>query len=298
MKELIDKFLRYLSLELNSSAHTVAAYRGDLELLAAHLQSQGVASFSTAGVAHLRSWLVELNRRGDSARTVRRRVQAARALYKWLERSGDARSNPAARLELARLPKRLPQSVRQRQLDSLLDEPLDESDFEAVRNRLIVMMLYEAGLRRAELIGLLDANVDTSKRELRVLGKRDKERIVPFGDELAHAIDNYRRVRDTAAGGPTHHFFVRPTGEQLYPTLVYKVVTTQLRHAGITGKASPHTLRHSFASAMLNNGAEINNVKELLGHESLAATQVYTHITFSEMLNNYKLAHPRALRKE
>lgn len=297
MKELIDNFLRYLSLELNYSSHTVCAYRVDLHLLSDYLNSRGVSSLTRADVALLRGWLVSLNRRGDSVRTVRRRVQAARALFKWLQRSGVVSDNPAASLEMGRLPRRLPQSVREKQLDSLLDSGVDATDFEAVRDRLIVMMLYSTGLRRAELIGLKDASVDVSSRELRVRGKRDKDRIVPFGDELARWIDNYRMLRESIAGR-CDSFFVRPNGEPLYPSLVYNVVTRELRSAGVTGKASPHTLRHSFASAMLNHGAQLNSVKDLLGHESLAATQVYTHITFSEMLNNYKLAHPRALRKE
>ena len=186
--------------------------------------------------------------------------------------------------------------VRETSVDSLLDSDIDMDDFEQVRNRLIVMMLYETGMRRAELIGLRDANVDTGKMELKVHGKRDKDRIIPFGTELAQWIDSYRRLRDQQAVG-CDSFFVRPTGEPLYPMLVYRVVKELLSQAGVSSKRSPHVLRHTFATAMLNNGASLNSVKELLGHESLATTQIYTHVTFSELKNNYKLAHPRALKK-
>ena len=170
------------------------------------------------------------------------------------------------------------------------------SDFTAVRDRLVVMMLYETGIRRAELIGLKDCNVDTAKCEIKVHGKRDKDRIVPFGAELKEWIDAYRVLRDTECRG-NETFFVRPDGKPLYSTLVYRIVHEALIEAGGCSKFSPHVLRHSFASALLNNGAQLMSVKELLGHESLASTQVYTHITFSELKDNYKHAHPRALKK-
>ena len=211
-------------------------------------------------------------------------------------KQGMASDSPAAAVELARIPKRLPQLVRTSSMDELLDQEIDETDFVQVRNRLIVMMLYETGMRRAELLDLLDRNVDTASGELKVHGKRDKDRIIPFGTELAQAIDSYRLLRDELVRG-CEHFFVKEDGNPLYPMLVYRIVHRALQEVGVTSKRSPHVLRHSFATAMLNDGAAINSVKELLGHESLATTQIYTHVTFSELKNNYKLAHPRALNK-
>lgn len=293
MDKLIDEFLNYIRLELNQSRHTVAAYRNDLGLWADYLERRGVAQPSRATLAHVRAWLVERKNANDGPRTLRRRVQALRAFYKWLIVRGEATDNPASYVELARLPKRLPTVVRENRLDTALDADIDKGDVDAVRDRLIVMMLYETGMRRAELIGLLDTNVDTAKRELKVRGKRDKERIIPFGDELSQWIATYRRLRDNG-DGTRGTFFARRDGQPLYPSLVYHAVHDALTAAGAHGKLSPHVLRHSFATAMLNGGAGLGSVKDLLGHESLATTQIYTHITLSELKTNYKLAHPRA----
>jgi integrase/recombinase XerC len=297
MNVIIDNFLQYIGLELNLSPHTVTAYRNDLgqweQYLTGGKENLDVASVTTSDI---RAWLLHLSNEGHGATTLRRKVQAVRSLYKWLMRNGVVSFSPAEQVELARLPKRLPQLVRENTMNTLLDKEINEQDFEQVRNRLIVMMLYETGMRRAELIDLLDHNVDTSKAELKVHGKRDKERIIPFGTELAQWIERYRLLRNEKIG-TCHYFFVRDNGEQLYPMLVYRVVREALTQAGVNSKRSPHVLRHSFATAMLNDGASLNGVKELLGHESLATTQLYTHVTFSELKNNYKLAHPRALKK-
>lgn len=293
----IDDFLQYIRYELNLSTCTVNSYGIDLKQFADFL-TDGKRELDAASVTtgDVRAWMVDLSRKGDCARSLRRKIQAVRAFYKYLLKRGTVSDNPAADIDLAKIPKRLPQYMREKNMDTLLGEEVDMNDFTAVRDRLIVMMFYETGIRRAELIGLLDCNVDTAKCEIKVHGKRDKDRIVPFGDELRSWIENYRKLRDAAAG-KCETFFVRPGGEALYPTLVYKVVHESLATVGGCSKLSPHVLRHSFASSMLNNGAQLNSVKELLGHESLAATQVYTHITFSELKQNYKLAHPRALKK-
>ena len=297
MSDIIDKYLQYIGLELNLSSHTQVAYGNDLRQWE-HFLTGGKEELDVSSVTpgDIRAWLMDLSNSGDGARTLRRKVQAVRSFYKWLMRDGVVTSSPAASVELARLPKRLPDQVRESSLDDLLSSEIEESDFVDVRNRLIVMMLYETGMRRAELVGLLDKNVDTAKGELKVHGKRDKDRIIPFGTELAEWIDKYRSLREAQAVG-CDHFFVLESGKPLYPMLVYRVVRQQLSEAGVSSKRSPHVLRHSFATAMLNHGASLNSVKELLGHESLATTQIYTHVTFSELKNNYKLAHPRALKK-
>ncbi|MBQ2163190.1 MAG: tyrosine-type recombinase/integrase [Muribaculaceae bacterium] len=297
MGKEIDNYLQFIRLEKNLSPHTVVAYRCDLEqweqFLTGGKEALDVKSVTTGDI---RAWMLHLHKQGDSARTMRRKVQAVRSFYKWLMKQGMASDSPAAAVELARIPKRLPQLVRSSSMDELLDQEIDETDFVQVRNRLIVMMLYETGMRRAELLDLLDRNVDTASGELKVHGKRDKDRIIPFGTELAQAIDSYRLLRDELVRG-CEHFFVKEDGNPLYPMLVYRIVRRALQEVGVTSKRSPHVLRHSFATAMLNDGAAINSVKELLGHESLATTQIYTHVTFSELKNNYKLAHPRALNK-
>ena len=297
MSEVIDKYLQYIKLELNLSRHTQVAYGNDLRQWEEFLTQGGTElDVTSVTTSDIRAWMLHLSNEGDGSRTLRRKLQAVRALYKWLMINGEVTQNPAAEVEMAHIPKRLPQMVRESSVDSVIDNDIDENDFDEVRNRLIVMMLYETGMRRDELIGLLDHNVDTAKGELKVHGKRDKDRIIPFGTELAQCIDSYREFRDkvTTCGD---RFFVRSNGEPLYPMLVYRVVKRQLGEAGVTSKRSPHVLRHTFATAMLNNGASLNSVKELLGHESLATTQIYTHVTFSELKKNYKLAHPRALKK-
>ena len=297
MNATVEHFLQYLRLERNLSWRTVETYRRDLVQWEAYMtggkRSLDLASVTTSDI---RSWLMERATQGDSPATLRRRVQALRALYRYLLLKNLVTVNPASQVELAKLPKPLPKLVREKTVNTLLDAEIDLGDFTQVRDRLIVMLFYETGIRLSELIGLQDAAVDTVKCELKVHGKRDKDRIVPFGDELKQWIERYRPLRAQMWPECTN-LLVTARGKPLYPQLVYRVVHGGLLAAGGTGKLSPHVLRHTFASVMLNGGAELNSVKELLGHESLAATQVYTHVTLSELQHNYELAHPRALKK-
>lgn len=295
---LIERFLLYITNERNYSPLTVRSYRTDLEQWRDFVTRSGNTDLiSRATPTDIRRWLLVRSQAGDGPLTLRRKTQSLRAFYRYLMKSGEATDNPAAEIDLAKMPKHLPQYVREANMDSLLDSELDENDFTQVRNRLMLMMMYETGIRRAELISLRDVNVDADKCELKVHGKRDKDRIVPFGPELKHYIDMYRHLRNVQVGTVASEFFVRESGKPLYPSLVYKVVHDSLMSVGGSDQKSPHVLRHSFASAMLNSGAGINSVKELLGHQSLAATQIYTHITFGELKDSYKHAHPRALKK-
>ena len=297
MNATIENFLQYLRLERNLSVKTVETYRRDLrqweDYMAAGQRPLDIPSV-TAG--DIRSWLFNRSAQGDAPATLRRRVQALRALFRYMMRKNLVSVNPAAQVELAKLTKPLPTMVREKTVDALLDAEIDEDDFDQVRDRLIVMLFYETGMRLSELIGLQDAAVDTVKRELKVHGKRDKDRLIPFGEELARWIDHYRALRQRVRP-VCGNMLVTARGKQLYSSLVYRVVHDGLALAGGTGKLSPHVLRHTFASVMLNHGAGLNSVKELLGHESLAATQVYTHVALSELQHNYELAHPRALKK-
>ncbi len=297
MNESVERFLQYLRLERNLSWRTVDLYRRDLDQwVASATGGSRPLDLVSVTAGDIRAWLMERASAGDCPGTLRHKVQAIRALYRYLMTRGLVDSNPAAQVELAKLPKPLPKFVREQTVDNVLDEEIDRDDFTQVRDHLIVMLLYETGIRLSELIGLTDAAVDVAKCELKVRGKRDKDRIVPFGDELAQWITRYRMLR-TNLRPECDNLLVTLRGKPLYPSLVYHVVHDSLARAGGTGKLSPHVLRHTFATVMLNNGAEINNVKELLGHESLAATQVYTHVTLSELQHNYELAHPRALKK-
>ena len=182
-------------------------------------------------------------------------------------------------------------------MDLLLDGIDFGDDFRGVRDKLIINMFYSTGIRRGELIELRDADVDIYMSAMKVTGKRNKQRIIPFGEELRIQIEGYRSVRDRDVKGKHKPFFVKEVGQPLYPELVYRIVTRYLNMVSTLTKKSPHVLRHTFASAMLNNGAELNSIKELLGHSSLASTEVYTHITFEELKQSYKQAHPRAEKK-
>ena len=296
MNAIVERFLQYLRLERNLSWRTVERYRRDLQQWSAFAAGDGELDLPSVTASDIRSWLMNRAKHGDSPATLRLHLQALRALYRYLLRQGVVAANPAAMVELAKLPKPLPKYVRESTVDAVLDADIDAEDFAQVRDRLIVMLFYETGIRLSELIDLQDAAVDTAKGELKVHGMRDKDRIVPFGNELAAAVEHYRTLRAQLAP-ECDNLLVTARGKALYPSLVYHVVHDALATAGGTGKLSPHVLRHTFASVMLNSGAELNSVKELLGHESLAATQVYTHVTLSELQHNYELAHPRALKK-
>lgn len=295
---MIDKFLTYIKNERTLSDNTVAAYRSDL-IAWRDFVTRDDSDFrpEEMTVNHLRLWIATVAADGASPRTIRRKTQSLRAFYNFLMRRHGLRSNPAADIVLAKTPKDLPVYVRPEETRSMIDTEIDHSSFEEVRNRLIIDMLYSTGMRCSELTGLLDANVNISRGELKVLGKRNKERIIPFGNELSESIKEYRALRHQI-GADSISFFVRPDGRPLYRGLVYSVVHNAMAASGVhASRMSPHVLRHSFATDMLNNGARISSVQQLLGHSSLATTQVYTHITYRELQHNYKLAHPRAQKK-
>lgn len=289
---MIDKFLKYLECEAGASAHTVRAYGSDLRAWCGF--AGGEPDLDSVSLDSLRAWLVHMAASGASPRSMRRRVQSLRALYAWAMRHHGLRHNPAAELMSARLPRSLPDFIRPDETAAVLDAAVDPDDFDAMREHAVLLMLYATGMRASELIGLLDADVDTSRGELKVLGKRGKERIIPFGDEMRRMVEQYRAVRDRTVGFTPDHFFVRPGGEQLYYGLLNRIVHGALDGAVHSRRRSPHVMRHSFATDMLNNGADINAVQRLLGHASLATTQVYTHLSYRDLQNNYQLAHPRA----
>lgn len=295
----IDRYLTYMRCELNYSAHTVAAYGRHLrEWHSWHTANFPAAAADEALVevttAQLRCWQLSLGSRHLAAATVRAKVQALRGYFGWLRRQGLTPDNPAAELHMPKLPGRLPAHIRADETRHILDDPLPADDFRTVRDRLVVLMLYCTGLRCSELISLDDAQVDTLRGELKVRGKRNKDRIVPFGTELASMIDHYRTLRDCLTG-PTDTLFVRENGEPLYRRLVWSIVHTTLTEGGAHAEhLSPHVLRHSCATDLLNAGADLTAVQQLLGHSSLATTQIYTHLSYRDLQNIYQQAHPRA----
>lgn len=306
--QMINSFLTYLRCELNYSAHTVLSYSTDIKQFADHITGDRPEEFDPRSVTvnDIRDWMMHLAEAKVSHRSIRRKVSALSTFYRFLMRTQRYTSNPAAETPVAKTPVTLPVFVRPEEMEEIIDScggngktgEGESEDVTAVRDHLIVLMLYTCGIRLSELIGLRDADVHTPSGELKVLGKRNKERIIPFGEELREEIERYRALRDASGGcGPDGQFFTRPGGAPLYPMLVERVVHSALQGHTHATRESPHTLRHSFASDMLNNGADLSAVRELLGHQSLATTQVYTHITYRELRQNYRQAHPRAKQK-
>lgn len=293
----IEKFLRYLRYEKNYSSCTVLSYKRDLEQFRSfRSRERADARAMPVESDDVRNWVMALGEQGVSPRTIGRKISALRSYFKYAQRMGEVEDNPAAGVKLPKVRKQLPAFVRPEAMERLLDDDEKSDELATVRDRLIVAMLYETGMRRAELIGLRDAAVDNTMCELRVLGKRNKERIIPYGSALQEQITLYRALRG-GVSGENERFFTLDNGKPLYDKYVYRVVRQSLARVSTIAKKSPHVLRHSFASAMLNNGAGINSVKELLGHSSLASTEVYTHITFEELKQSYKHAHPRVEKK-
>ena len=293
----VELFLRYLRYEKNYSSYTVLFYKKDLEQFVAFRSGlRSDASEMPVESDDVRNWIISLSEQGMSPRSISRKVSALRSYYKFMQSRGEVEENPVVGVKLPKARKTLPSFVRPEQMERMLDADVAIDYFELMRDRLIVAMLYETGMRRAELIGLQDIAVDNNICELRVLGKRNKERVIPYGGGLQEAINAYRAKRNEVVG-EAKHFFVRKSGLPMYDKLIYNIVHRAMGGVTTLAKKSPHVLRHSFASAMLNDGAGINSVKELLGHSSLASTEVYTHITFEELKQSYKQAHPRAEKK-
>lgn len=301
---LIDSFLTYLRCELNYSAHTVLSYRTDLHQFANHITGGKPEQFNaeTCTSLDINDWAMHLAERNISHRSIRRKISSLNTFYRYLLRTHKIAANPVDEVIVAKVPQALPVYVRQNEMKEIINNDRKKADinnFTNVRDNLMVLMLYSTGMRRAELINLKDRNINLNRCELKVLGKRNKERIIPFGEELQSEIQKYLTIRTSTIGNSTpENFFTRPTGQPLYPMLVERIVRNALIGRTHATRISPHTLRHSFATDMLNNGAELTSVQQLLGHNSLGTTQVYTHITYRELKQNYKLAHPRAQKHQ
>lgn len=293
-----EKFLQYIRYEKRYSEHTGDSYQTDLEQFKKYFEETKGEGFSPQNVEtkDVRNWMISLMKEGEKPTTINRKLSAMKSYYRYLKRQGEVKRSPLVGIVAPKKEERLPVFVRKSSMEELLDGDLSEEfgeDFDGVRNKLMIDTFYTLGLRRAELIGLKDGDVDLSGKVVKILGKGNKERYVPFDEPLKESIENYLRKRETVEEGEGY-FFRKSDGRPLYPMMVWRIVNKYLTMLGQQQKKSPHVLRHSFATAMLNNGAEINAVKELLGHSSLAATQIYTHLTVEQLQKIYKQAHPRA----
>lgn len=296
MESWTAPFLEYLKSERNYSPATGVSYGKDLAEFQEFLEADdAAASWKTVSAADVREWMIFLlDGQHLTAASVNRKLSALRTFYKYLRRMGWADVNPMEKVVAPKKKRPLPYFVREAEMDRLLELTREDRSFKGIRNRLILMMFYETGVRRAELLGMTDANVDLVARQVKVTGKRNKQRIVPFGDELEAEIRAYLDARKEALGSvdfPT--FFVGEKGEAMSKGRVAKIVKDNLSMVTTIKKRSPHVLRHSFATAMLNNSADLTSIQKLLGHESVATTEVYTHVSFEELKNEYKNAHPR-----
>ncbi|MEE1097080.1 MAG: tyrosine recombinase XerC [Bacteroidales bacterium] len=291
----IDTFLKYLRFERNYSEKTIVSYRIDLEEFEDYLKKvDAEKNLVTADADLVRSWMVYLMEKGRSVATVNRKLSSLRSFYRFLLRRRVVDLDPMLKVVGPKKQKTLPSFLRVQEMDRLLDECSVNEGFEGVRDRLILEMFYATGMRLSELIGLSDADVDLSAKLLKVTGKRNKQRLIPFGEELWMDLLGYIKLRNETLPDRDDALFVRKDGKRMYPELVYKIVKRNLSKVVSLKKRSPHVLRHTFATAMLNDNAELQSVKELLGHESLVTTEVYTHTTFEELKKVYEQAHPRA----
>ena len=292
---MIDQFLNYLRFERNASEQTVNTYEESLREFEAYLTFRdGGLSLRAADTDLIRDWMESLMDRGNNASTINKKLSALRSFYRFALKRRLVEKDPAHAVTGPKKTKPLPQFVREGEMDRLIDDREWGDDFKDVRARTLLLLLYEAGLRRSELTGLDDGDVDLEARQLKVTGKRNKQRIVPFGNELANALRLYQEVRNEAVVRDSNALFVGDKGHRMTGRQVYEIVHRELTGATSLKKRSPHVLRHSFATAMLNNGAGLESIKKLLGHESVSTTEIYAHTTFEQLKRVYDEAHPRA----
>jgi integrase/recombinase XerC len=291
-----EKFIQYLRYEKNYSSLTEIAYLTDLTQFEAFITLE-CGHFDPAVIDSdlIRIWISRLMEQGLKARSVNRKLSAVKSYFRYLKKNEVIGRNPAEAVPGPKAAKRLPAFVNDREMTLIIDDPLNYSDdFRGQRDQFLIELLYLTGMRRAELIALKDTDIDFGTCTLKVTGKRNKQRIIPFSDKTKEIIKKYIETRDAAIENKSPFLFVKKDGEPLYPKLVYNIIHKHLNSIPTLSRKSPHILRHSFATEMLNNGAELNAVKELLGHASLASTEVYTHVTFEELKKAYDNAHPRA----
>jgi integrase/recombinase XerC len=292
----IDSFLNFLRYEKRSSPHTVLAYQNDLESLAKFLALEcDVAQPEAATHLYIRSWIVKMMEEGIGPRSVNRKITAVRSFFKYLMRQGVVKINPLLRIQGPKSPSRLPVFVEEDKMDQLLTKVDFGEGYEAVMKKLIVEMFYGTGMRLSELIHLKTKDVDFYQSSLKVLGKRNKERVIPIGKILQAQLSQFTELRKSAASGKyDSYLFVHQNGKKLTEMFVYSLINFYLGLVTTLEKKSPHVLRHTFATHMLNHGADLNAIKEILGHANLSATQIYTHNTIEKLKDIHRQAHPKA----
>ena len=287
-------FCDYLTHQKRYSKHTVIAYKKDLEQFSHFLNSDfQLNSFQEVNSSVIRSWIVSLIEKEISTRSINRKISTLKSFYKYLLKNNIVDSNPLLKVISPKTSKRLPVFVGENEISDLFSEIEFEDNYEGHRDHLILELLYATGIRLSELIELNINSINFNNCSIKVIGKRNKERIIPFGNNLKEELTKYIKIRAQLSPQETHLFLTK-NGKKIYPKLVYRVVNYYLSIITSISKKSPHVLRHTFATHMLNNGADLNSIKEILGHANLSATQVYTHNTIEKLKNIHKQAHPKA----
>jgi len=291
----INSFYKYLEFEKRSSVHTLTAYKNDVGQFCDYLEEKDISSWQKVTAKIIRQWMVEMLDQGVSARTVTRKISTLKVLFRFFIREEVLESNPTDKVTTPKIPKRLPVFVKETEMDFLLDQIDFGDDYSGVRNKTIIDLFYSTGMRLSELVELTISQIDFSNDVIKVLGKRNKERIVPVTKELKLSLVSYiTKRKQTFPEVKSKVLFLTDKGNPVYQKLVYRVVNCYLSQVSTVTKKSPHVIRHSFATALLNKGADLNAIKELLGHANLAATEVYTHNSYEKLNSIYKQAHPRA----
>jgi len=287
----IDKFLNFIKKEKRYSPHTIKAYKTDLIEFSDYSHRYFETSIQQVNHKVVRSWFAKMIEEGFETRSIHRKSSTLKSFYKFLMVNGFLKESPMDLVPLPKLKKNLPKFVEQKSLDILLNELDFPCNYEGKRDKLIIDLFYQTGIRQSELIELTIGDIDLSQQQIKVLGKRNKERIIPISSKLIETIKELIAYRKSDS---VVNLILTAGGKKLYPKLVYKIVNKYLSKVTTLSQRSPHVLRHSFATHMLNNGAELNSIKELLGHVNLSATQVYTHNSMEKIKSIYKQAHPRA----
>ncbi len=292
---MISEFLDYLKYELRRSEKTVSNYADDLRFFEAYMRSlPGQLSWETVDSDVIRDWLEDMMDKGHKATSVNRRLSALHTFYRYALAHGKIAKDPSHSVRGPKKNKPLPVFLKEKQMDDLLDRQKWGDDYKSVRARTIILTFYETGMRLSELIGLDDGSVGFANKEIKVVGKGDKQRIIPFGNELEVTLRQYMRLRDESVARKSEAFFLSDKGGRMSEESVRQMVRDNLSRVCSLKKRSPHVLRHTFATAMLNHDAGIESLKELLGHAKLSTTEIYTHTTFEQLKRVYNNAHPRA----
>jgi integrase/recombinase XerC len=295
MSSWLESFLSYIEYERRYSKHTIESYKNDLEQFFYYLKTEyQKEEIELANHLEIRSWIVQMMEAEISPRSINRKLSTLKSFFKFLMRKGAVKKSPMSKVLAPKTSKRLPVFVEKSGIERLLKDIEFPEGFEGERDRMIIDLFYNTGMRRSELLNLKETDMDSYNAQIKVLGKGNKERIIPIQPQLRDSIKNYIATKNNAILNPSIYLFVNNEGKQLAPSNIYQIVKKYLNMVTTIDKKSPHVLRHTFATHLMNNGADINAVKELLGHSSLAATQVYTHNTIDKLKNIYKQAHPKA----